>query len=74
MGKSTCLPALALLYLLVPVLAQDHTTLTDGDMKTGIVTDTEVFEYTYELDGEEFPNSPFDMHVTLDVLSGDCDL
>ncbi len=65
---------LPLLLLAITVNGQGEYVLRDGDIRTGIIMESEVFEYEFEIDGDAFPESPFDMHVNLDVMSGDCDL
>ena len=48
--------------------------IADGDMKAGSVAGSDVVQFTYTLDGTTFADDPYDIHVTLDVLMGDCDL
>ena len=82
MVLSTSSRVLLLLAALFAVaVAQDdegaengRTALRDGDRRVGMIMGSEVFEYIYTIDGTSFEDDQFDMHVTLDVLSGDADL
>mmetsp|Transcript_39644 Transcript_39644/g.112428 ORF Transcript_39644/g.112428 Transcript_39644/m.112428 type:complete len:752 (+) Transcript_39644:1227-3482(+) len=49
-------------------------TIADGDLKTGSVAGSDIVQFTYTVDGTTFADDEFDIHVTLDVLLGDCDL
>jgi len=58
-----------------PAAAQDASVaLADGDVKVGTILANEVEEYHIDINGAEFRAAPFDMHIILDVIAGDCDL
>jgi hypothetical protein len=48
--------------------------LTDGDVKVGTILASEVEEFHVDVNGAEFRQNPYDMHIILDVIAGDCDL
>lgn len=48
--------------------------LTDGDVKVGTILASEVEEFHVDVNVAEFRQNPYDMHIILDVIAGDCDL
>lgn len=76
-NRASCLCALLLLAVLSshPAAAQDTSTaLHDGDVKLGTILANEVEEFHIDIDGATFREAPYDIHVILDVIAGDCDL
>ena len=81
--RALLLVAMAALFASVALAEEDgassgqqrgNTVLRDGDRRVGMIMGEEVLEYIYTIDGTAFEDDQFDMHVTLDVLSGDADL